>query len=595
MRVMIATRFTAGSSSRFLVGKNSGGLFSRCMMMQPPQPRTTRLSADVASFFSTSTTDHDTETTTTTDVLIVGGGVVGCALARQLTSLIPGIRVDLVEAGKGHAHAAQHAAADATSNDDATIIIPPPHARSYALSPASLETLGWNKDNHPPPTTTTTCGGNTTAKNRIGYYDSMQIWEAHQPSFLLFTSHDLKATESSSESSRNNHRYLGACVEDRYILEHLWNEIQDKCRCIHTQSTVSNLEVPQHSSRGLVKVQLSSTAAGETSSKTTSRTKEIRTHLLVAADGGNSSIRRMLNVPLAHQQKYGQVALTFTVELEESHNGRAFQRFLAPSPGSTGGGAEPLALLPTFSDEHATIVWSTSPENVEYWKGNPRLLHHVNDLLQQGPQLFEHYGSRYGYDQLHPKNDRTGGDSILANLHYGAEKFIEALQYGPALMAAQESNLPFTAPPRLITSKPPPPVHQQFSFPLSTGHVSTYGDEHGRFALIGDAAHTMHPMAGQGLNLGLQDVADLVRSIQKATDAGMDVHTFLSSHYNVNRTVQVALTLAGIHALHGMYGMQHLAAKHVKSLGMNAIQNVGLLRRQLAQAACHGVAVPFQK
>ena len=99
----------------------------------------------------------------------------------------------------------------------------------------------------------------------------------------------------------------------------------------------------------------------------------------------------------------------------------------------------------------------------------------------------------------------------------------------------------------------------------------------------------MHPMAGQGLNLGLQDVANLADLVIRATDAGMDVATFLDD-YERSRKWQVSLTLGGIHALQRMFGVQHVAAKHMKSLGMNTIQNVPPLRRALVDVACQGVA-----
>lgn len=100
----------------------------------------------------------------------------------------------------------------------------------------------------------------------------------------------------------------------------------------------------------------------------------------------------------------------------------------------------------------------------------------------------------------------------------------------------------------------------------------------------------MHPMAGQGLNLGLQDVANLADLIVKASTSGMDVATFLQD-YDRSRKLQVSLTLGGIHALQRMFGVQHAAAKHIKSLGMNAIQNLPPLRRALVDVACQGVAV----
>ena len=109
--------------------------------------------------------------------------------------------------------------------------------------------------------------------------------------------------------------------------------------------------------------------------------------------------------------------------------------------------------------------------------------------------------------------------------------------------------------------------------------------------LGGDAAHTVHPLAGQGLNLGLQDVAALAAVVEKAVGSGMEVGTFLSE-YESGRQTQVALTVAGIHGLQRLFLPQSAPAKHVRAFGMSLLQSAGFARRALAQVATEGVAVP---
>lgn len=267
--------------------------------------------------------------------------------------------------------------------------------------------------------------------------------------------------------------------------------------------------------------------------------------------------------------EYDQHALTFTVKIESSLRKRAFQRFL-----SDGG---PLALLPTFSPQHAVIVWSTVPETVRKWKdesSDAELVAFLNDSLMEGAQRLP--------PLLERQQSEGSQSSFASNLLYGAERVLDTVHYGLAM--ASHYPVPKTVAPPFISEIASP----RLSFPLSCFQSRSYVN--GRVALVGDAAHTVHPMAGQGLNLGLGDVHTLVQSLEKASKAGMDASTFLTE-YSSTRQRTVSIALGGIHTLQRLFANQHVGAMHAKTFGMNVIQNLGPLRRQLAIAAAHGISI----
>ena len=79
----------------------------------------------------------------------------------------------------------------------------------------------------------------------------------------------------------------------------------------------------------------------------------------------------------------------------------------------------------------------------------------------------------------------------------------------------------------------PPLVHSvqpgtMAAFPLKLSHATTYvgdGPQGSRIVLVGDAAHTIHPLAGQGLNMGLGDVESLVKVLEETVSIGGDIGT----------------------------------------------------------------------
>jgi len=69
------------------------------------------------------------------------------------------------------------------------------------------------------------------------------------------------------------------------------------------------------------------------------------------------------------------------------------------------------------------------------------------------------------------------------------------------------------------------------TYPLKLQVADSFSKE--RIALVGDAAHIIHPLAGQGLNLGLRDVAALADGVKQAVETGQDIGLMLSLKFLV--------------------------------------------------------------
>ncbi|MGD8567808.1 MAG: 2-octaprenyl-6-methoxyphenyl hydroxylase [Gammaproteobacteria bacterium] len=172
----------------------------------------------------------------------------------------------------------------------------------------------------------------------------------------------------------------------------------------------------------------------------------IGARLLVAADGGNSSVRQMLDID-AQEQDYRQTAITANISTELPHHNRAYERFTSQGP---------LALLPMGDDRQCSLVWTRHTENVD------ALLKLSDDQFLQ--QLQREFGNRLGA---------------------------------------------FTR------------IGKRSTYPLKL--VRAASQVRKRVALIGNAAHTLHPIAGQGFNLGIRDVAALAQILVDEHKAQRDI------------------------------------------------------------------------
>lgn len=180
--------------------------------------------------------------------------------------------------------------------------------------------------------------------------------------------------------------------------------------------------------------------------KETDKPMSLSVKLLVGADGGQSTVRSLLEIP-RHITQYQQTALITTVRSSIPHNNTAFERFTESGP---------LAVLPV-NNEECSIVWTRTEEDAEDLMSSTEA-----EFLQQLQQCF-------GY--------------VLGGLT-------------------------LSSPRR--------------AFPLSL--IQAENMVSGRTVIIGNAVHQLHPVAGQGFNLGMRDVVQLAEMLveqqQKKADIG---------------------------------------------------------------------------
>jgi ubiquinone biosynthesis UbiH/UbiF/VisC/COQ6 family hydroxylase len=123
------------------------------------------------------------------------------------------------------------------------------------------------------------------------------------------------------------------------------------------------------------------------------------------------------------------------------------------------------------------------------------------------------------------------------------------------------------------------------AFPLRLQLAAHYVDT--RLALIGDAAHVVHPLAGQGLNLGLADAAALVDVLADAHAAGEDLgDARMLARYQAWRQGDVALAAHAFDALDGLFRSDAPGLPWLRRIGMSAVQHSDALKRRFALHAC---------
>lgn len=278
--------------------------------------------------------------------------------------------------------------------------------------------------------------------------------------------------------------------------------------------------------------------------------RELAARLLVGADGQNSPVRAFAGIG-SRGWDYDRHGVVATLELEGDRRPKtAFQRFLPTGP---------VALLP-LPGNYATLVWSTTPPLAAKLKAlSPKdFIAMVNSAFRLGTVdlAYMHEMGQGQKEELEWREQHTG---------------FEIEKIPSRVVGVQEGSIA--------------------SFPLKMRHADTYIGE--RVALVGDAAHTIHPLAGQGLNQGQGDVESLVKTIRYAVEHGQDIGASMSLEpYNAERYAVNNVLLGVVDKLHKLYAVESGPLVGLRSIGLRAVNGVGALKHFfMEQAAGTGMKI----
>ena len=130
---------------------------------------------------------------------------------------------------------------------------------------------------------------------------------------------------------------------------------------------------------------------------------------------------------------------------------------------------------------------------------------------------------------------------------------------------------------------------RRWHYGLGALHAHRYVAE--RLALVGDAAHGIHPIAGQGLNLGFRDIDALSRLVEAACASGEDPGSpVLLRRYQARRRPDNLLMLAATDGLDRLFSTDAPPLRLARDVGLAAVHRLGPLKRAFMRQAMGAVA-----
>jgi 2-octaprenylphenol hydroxylase len=127
-------------------------------------------------------------------------------------------------------------------------------------------------------------------------------------------------------------------------------------------------------------------------------------------------------------------------------------------------------------------------------------------------------------------------------------------------------------------------VSTRYAIPLRQRHAKTYVKP--GIVLLGDAAHTIHPLAGQGVNLGFKDVKVLADILKEADKQGLEVNSLvLLKRYQRQRQGDNLLMMGAMEGFKRLFEQPDPVVRWLRNTGMNWVNKQSFLKNQIAKHA----------
>ncbi|KAG1458945.1 hypothetical protein G6F46_007146 [Rhizopus delemar] len=287
--------------------------------------------------------------------------------------------------------------------------------------------------------------------------------------------------------------------------------------------------------------------------------KQLKARLLVGADGINSPVRGFAQIEsLGWDYNAQGVVATLKLDPERPESKvTAWQRFLPTGP---------IAMLP-LGEGYASMVWSTYPEIAKALKTVSS--HDFCNIVNAAFRM-SHVDLKYLYQQI------TSGKACDIGAEYAWRESVAKKSLGEQEIFERENSLP----PQVVDIQ----ENSRASFPFRLRNAEHYVKD--RVALVGDAAHATHPLAGQGLNQGILDVESLSQLIEKGTMEGQDIGSIhLLRQYASERYLRNIMMISSCDKLHRLYSTDLAPVTWIRSAGLSVVDQLGFAKAEIMKYA----------